>query len=440
MIIRLRGAFAASLVLTALAGAGAASAQATFPSARDSDPVKLGWMVGSPPPPEKLIRWEDMSIYRFPQMRWSFANFRQFVPTTNVWRGEGPVAPLPRALRDDIDAVTFTPLGRNETMTWAQSLEANYTDAIVVLHRGRIVYERYFGVMAPHQPHMAMSVTKSIFGTLGAMLVAEGKLDENALVTKYIPELAGTAYGDATVRQVLDMTIGVKYSENYADPKAEIWQYARAGGVFPRPPGYDGPTSFYGYLRTLQKEGEHGQAFAYKTVNTDVLGWLIRRATGQTVGQVLSERIWQKLGAEHDAYLVIDSEGTEFAGGGFNSTVRDMARLGEMMRLGGRFNGQQIVPQAVVDDIRRGADPAYFAKAGYATLPGWSYRNMWWVSHNEHGAYTARGIHGQVIYIDPKAEMVIARFGAHPSASNVGNDPLTLPAVHAMGEALLARS
>ena len=210
----------------------AAFAQSPPLNAADSDPVKLGWMAGSPPPPEKLIRWEDMSIYRFPQTRWSFANFRQFVPTTNVWRGDGPVATLPHALRDDIDAVTFTPLGRNGTMTWAQSLEANYTDAIVVLHRGRIVYERYSGVMAPHQPHMAMSVTKSIFGTLGAMLVAEGKLEENALVTKYIPELARTAYGDATVRQVLDMTIGVQYSENYADPKAEIWQYARAGGVF----------------------------------------------------------------------------------------------------------------------------------------------------------------------------------------------------------------
>ena len=424
---------AAALSMTAATGL----AQSPPLSAADSDPVKLGWMVGSPPPPDKLIRWEDMSIYRFPQTRWSFANFRQFVPTTNVWRGEGPVSPLPRALRDDIDAVTFTPLGRNDTMTWAQSLEANYTDAIVVLHRGRIVYERYFGVMSPHQPHMAMSVTKSIFGTLGAMLVAEGRLDENALVTKYIPELAGTAYADATVRQVLDMTIGVKYSENYADPKAEVWQHARAGGVFPRPAGYDGPTSFYGYLRTLQKAGEHGRAFAYKTVNTDVLGWLIRRATGQTVGQLLSERIWQKLGAEHDAYLVIDSEGTEFAGGGFNSTVRDLARFGEMMRRDGRFNGRQIVPQAVVDDIRRGADPAHFAQAGYATLPGWSYRNMWWVSHNEHGAFSARGIHGQAIYIDPKAEMVIARFGSHPLASNTHFDATSLPAFHALAQHLM---
>jgi CubicO group peptidase (beta-lactamase class C family) len=425
------------LAAATLGVAPAAWSQGAPLSAADSDPVKLGWMVGSPPPPDKLIRFADGSYLRFPQSRWSFANIRHFVPTSGVWRGDGSVSVLPRAERDDIDDVTFTPLGASGTMTWAQSLDANYTDAIVVLHKGRIVYERYFGVTQPHSNHIAMSVTKSYIGTLAAMLVAEGKLDERAPVTKYIPELANSAYGDATVREVMDMTIGVKYSENYADPKAEIWSHSRAGGLLPRPPGYDGPTSFYAFLQTLQKEGEHGQAFAYKTVNTDVLGWLIRRVTGQSLGQLLSERFWQPLGAERDAYLLIDSEGTEFAGGGLNPALRDMARFGEMMRLDGRFNGKQIVPKAVVEDIRRGAGKADFAKAGYTLLPGWSYRNMWWVTHNEHGAYTARGIHGQVIYIDPKAEMVIARFGSHPLASNANFDPTSLPAYHALAKHLM---
>jgi CubicO group peptidase (beta-lactamase class C family) len=419
------------------AGAALAGEPQRFADAVDSDPVALGWMTGSPPPADKLVRYADMSLYHFPETRWSFANFRQLMPTTNIWRGDGTPSALPRALREDIDKLTFTPLGRSEPMTWEQSLAANYTDAIVVLHKGRIVYERYFGVMNPHNPHMAMSVTKSFFGTLGAMLVAEGRLDENALVSRYIPELKDTAYGDATVRQVLDMTVGVRYSEDYADPKAEIWQYARAGGVFPRPAGYDGPTSFYGFLETLQKDGEHGQAFAYKTINTDVAGWLIRRATGQSVGELLSERIWQKLGAEQDAYMVVDSEGTEFAGGGFNPTLRDMARFGETMRLDGRFNGQQIVPKAVVDDIRRGANREDFAKAGFKTLPGWSYRDMWWVSHDDHGVFAARGIHGQAIYIDPKAEMVIARFASFPLAANTYLDPTTLPAFRALAEHLM---
>jgi CubicO group peptidase (beta-lactamase class C family) len=429
--------FPVGILAAVAAGAALAGEPQSFADAADSDPAALGWMLGSPPPADRLVRYEDLSMYRFPQMRWSFANFRQLMPSTNVWRGDGKLSELPRALRDDIDGITFTPMGRSDTMTWEQSLAANYTDAIVVLHRGRIVYERYFGVMNDHNAHMAMSVTKSIFGTLGAMLVAEGRLDEKALVGQYIPELKDTAYGDATVRQVLDMTVGVKYSENYADPAAEIWQHVRAGGVFPRPPGYAGPTSFYGFLQTLRKEGEHGEAFAYKTVNSDVAGWLIRRATGQSVGAVLSERIWQKLGAEQDAYLLVDSVGTEFAGGGFNPTLRDMARFGEMMRLDGRFNGLQIVPRAVVDDIRQGASQADFAKAGFKTLPGWSYRDMWWVSHDDHGVFEARGIHGQAIYIDPKAEMVIVRFASYPLAANAHLDPTTLPAFRALAEHLM---
>jgi CubicO group peptidase (beta-lactamase class C family) len=236
---------------------------------------------------------------------------------------------------------------------------------------------------------------------------------------------------------VLDMTTGLAYSEDYTNPQAEIWSHARAGSVFPRPPGYDGPMSFYEYLATVRKQGEHGERFAYKTVNSDVVGWLIRRVTGQSAGEVLATRIWQRLGAEEDAYILVDTVGNEFAGGGLNVALRDLARFGEMMRLDGRFNGQQIVPKAVVDDIRRGAKVEDFAKAGYPTMPGWSYRNQWWVSHNAHGAYTARGVHGQLIYVDPKAEMVIVRFGSHPQASNVHLDPTSLPAYHAVAEHLL---
>ena len=409
-----------------------------FPSAADSDPVKLGWMQGDPPPPDKLVRFADMTLYRFPQIRWSFANFRQLTPTSNIARGDGPVSVLPKAERKEIDALTFTPMARTDSMTWEQSLAANYTDAILILHKGQIVYERYLGVMKPSQHHMAMSVTKSIFGTLAAMLVDEGKLDERALVTSLIPELKKTAYEGATVRHVMDMTIGVQYSENYADTHSEIWAHVLAGGVMPRPAGYSGPDSFYGFLQTLKKEGEHGNGFYYKTVNSDVLGWLIRRATGRGVGAVLSERVWRRMGPEHDAYILSDSTGTEFAGGGFNCTLRDLARFGEVLRLDGFYNGQQIISRAVVADIRKGASKSDYETCGLtATTPGWSYRNMWWVTHNEHGAYSARGIHGQAIYIDPMAQMVIARFGSHPLAGNFNFDPTSLPAFHAVARHLM---
>jgi CubicO group peptidase (beta-lactamase class C family) len=409
----------------------------TLPTAEQTDPIKLGWMVGSPPPADKLIRFADGSGYKFPQTRWSFSNFRQLIPTTQVSRGLGAPVPLPRAMRDDLDAVSFVPLGKDTPMTWGDAFNANYTDGIVVLHKGRVVYERYAGALRPEGQHISMSVTKSFFGTLGAMLVAEGKLDENAPVSKYVPELKDSAFGDATIRQVLDMRTGLKYSENYLDPNAEIWQHTRAGGVLPRPPGYQGPQTFYEFLQTVKKEGEHGGPFAYKTVNSDALGWVIRRATGQSIGQLMSERIWSRMGAEQDAYFTVDSVGNEFAGGGLNAGLRDMARFGEMMRNQGRFNGQQIIPAAVVQDIAKGGDKTAFPQASFPTLPGWSYRNMWWVSNNEHGAYSARGIHGQAIYIDPKAEMVIARYASHPMPNNPFNDPTSLPAYMALAKHLM---
>ncbi len=411
-----------------------------FPSAADTDPVKMGWMVGSPPPPDKLIAFQDGGVYQFPKTRWSFCNFRRMGPTTAVSRGLGPASPLQRAELAELDAVEFTPLGSYKSMTWGQAYDANYTDGVVVLHKGRIVYERYSGAMKPEGQHIAMSVTKSFFGLIGQMLVAEGALEESAPVTRYVPELQNSAFADATIRQVLDMRTGLKYSENYADPQAEIWMHARAGGVLPRPPQYAGPQTFYEFLQTVQKEGQHGGNFAYKTVNTDVIGWIIRRVTGLSIGEVLSECIWSKIGMEQDAYFTVDSAGNEFAGGGLSAGLRDMARFGELLRNHGTWAGQQIIPQVVIDDIRFNGDVAAFPVGNFPTLNGWCYRNMWWVSNNAHGAYAARGIHGQAIYIDPKAEMVIARFGSHPLAANTHFDPTSLPAYHAVAQFLLNKS
>jgi CubicO group peptidase (beta-lactamase class C family) len=409
----------------------------TYPNAHDSDPIRLGWMQGSPPPPDKVVKHADGSFYRFPQLRWSFSHLRQLLPTTHIARGTGPIRALPLALRGDLDAVTWGVLGSGAQMTWAQAFDANYTDGIVVLQRGRIVYQRYAGALAADGQHIAHSVTKSLVGTLGATLLHEGLLDERKRVDHYVPELARSGLGSATLRQVMDMTSGVKYPEHYADPKADALDFVRAGGFFPRPAGYVGPTSFYETLQSIQRDGAHGQAFAYQTVNTDTLAWVMRRVTGQGFGQLLEQRIWRALGAEQDAYCMVDTKGTEFAGGGLNAGLRDLARFGEMLRRGGHYNGKQIVPTAVVEDIARGASTADFAKAGYPTLPGWSYRAMWWHTHNAHGAYMARGVHGQAIYIDPRAEMVIARFGSHPQAANVHLDPTSLPAYHALARYLV---
>lgn len=402
----------------------------------ETDPAALGWMEGAPPPEDRMVRQTDGSFYQFPRTRWAFSNMRSLFPTTNLWHGSGPPSPLPADLRDDLDDATFLPIGSDKPMRWDEALRASYADAVMVLHRGKIVYERYFGVTGRHTPHMSFSMTKSYYGTLAAMLVEDGELDETKSVAHYIPELAESGFGDATVRQVLDMTTAIHYSEDYNDPKAEVFAFALAGGVFPRPPGYSGPDGYYAYLPTLGKDGEHGSQFTYKSVNTEVLGWIIARVTGQNPITVLQDRIWSQLGTEDDAYLLVDSHGTGWAAGGLNATLRDHARFGEMMRLGGNFNGKQIVPEAVVNRIREGASQADFAKAGYETLPGWSYRDQWWVSHNRNGAFAARGVHGQTIYIDPAAEMVIVRLASNPQAKNAYIDPVSLPAYEAIASRL----
>ncbi|MFC6300909.1 serine hydrolase [Pseudomonas sp. CCM 7893] len=425
--------------LLCLAGTVASAAtQSTFPDAAASDPATLKWMVGAPPPADRTLRFEDGSYFRFPAMRWSVANFRQLMPTVNVSRGLGAPLALPEHPVPGIDELSVMPVGASQPLTWRQTLDATYTDGIVVLHRGAIVYERYLGVLKPDGQHAAMSVTKSVIGTLGAMLVADGTLDAGKKIVDYVPELAGSAFGNATLRQVLDMTTALDYSEDYADPNAQVWAHAQAGNPLPKPKDYTGPRSYYEFLQTVQPKGKHGRAFGYKTVNTDVLGWVIARATGRNVAQLLSERIWSRLGAEQDAYFTVDSIGTPFAGGGLNTGLRDLARFGEMLRNSGRFNGQQIVPESVVKDIQQGGDKQAFAQAGYGQLKGWSYRSMWWVTHNADGAFMARGVHGQSIYIDPKAEMVIVRYASHPIAGNAANDSVTLPAFEAMARRLLA--
>ena len=198
---------------------------------------------------------------------------------------------------------------------------------------------------------------------LGEILVAEDNLDEKAVLGTLIPELTGSAFGDATVRQVMDMTTALDYSEDYADPNAEVWTYAKAGSPLPTPPGYEGPRSYFEYLQTVKKKGVHGAAFGYKTVNADALGWLIARATNTSVAELLSQRIWSRIGTAREAFYTVDSIGTPFAGGGFNATLRDMARLGQLMLDDGRLDNEQIVPAAAIARIRHGGKKDTFAKA-----------------------------------------------------------------------------
>ena len=427
-----------------LAVATSAHAQSEPMSAQDSDPRVLGWMEGFPPPADKIITQPDSVYFSFPRLRWSVCHLREFLPTEEISRGLGAPVPLDYAaphefadLRAQIDALTFMPIDGTEPMTWEQSLYANYTDGMLIMHKGQVVYERYFGCLEEDSKHAAMSMTKSVTGLLAQIMVTEGTLDETLLVRDIIPEIGDSAFATATIRQVMDMTTGVQYSENYSDPNADIWLYSAAASPLPKPADYSGPNGYWEYLQQVKPEGAHGDAFHYKTINSDMLGWIISRVSGKSVTELASERLWRRMGAEQDAYQTVDGKGVPFAGGGLTAGLRDLGRLGQLMLNEGVINGERLFSAEVVERIRAGGDPSKFH--GFATIPNGSYTSQWWVFHNDNGAFAARGVHGQTIYVDPTAEMVLVRFASYPKAQNGFIDPTSLPAYQAVADFLSSR-
>ena len=438
-------AMATGLVV-ALGAATGTKAQSAPLSAEESDPNVMGWMQGFPPPKDKLITQHDSNYFSFPKLRWSVCHLREFLPTEEISRGLGAPMPLsypsPAEFADmarEIDALTFMPMNGDTPMTWEESLYANYTDGMLIMHRGQVVYERYFGCLEEDGKHAIMSMTKSITGLLGEILVAESVLDDTLLVRDVIPEIGDSAFATATVREVMDMTTGVQYSEDYSDPNADIWLYSAAASPLPKPEGYDGPNGYWEYLQQVAPEGEHGAEFHYKTINSDMLGWMISRVTGKAVTDLASERLWSRMGAEQDAYQTVDGKGVPFAGGGVTASLRDLGRLGQLLLDGGiAADGTRLFPAEVVEAIAAGGDQSKFS--GFATIPNGSYTSQFWVFHNDNGAYAARGVHGQTIYVDPTAEMVLVRLASFPRAQNGFIDPTSLPAYQAVADYLMTRN
>jgi hypothetical protein len=401
-----------------------------------SDPNILGWMRGSPPAPDRLITFQDDRFLSFPRHRWALSHVSELLSVAPVARRADRVsllAPATETHTTAFEALRFKSRDGQDT-SWLKALSDTYTDGIAVLHRGRLVYERYFGALEPDRRHLSFSLTKSYASTLAATLIHQGALDEQWRIPHVIPELAATAYGNATIRQLLDMEVAVSYSEDYDDPGAEVWQYARAAGMRSIPHGYQGPTSLYAFLCRLQGAGRHGELFDYKTPNTEVLAWLMQRVTGVPFATLLSERLWQPLGCEHDGHIIVDATGVAVAGAGLSVTLRDLLRFGELMRTDGAIGRQQVIPAAVVANIRRGGNRANFARADYPLLPGYSYRDMWWITHNQDQAFEGRGIHGQRLFVSPGAELVIGRLASHPIGTSAANEPITQPLIHAATE------
>ncbi len=384
--------------------AGAFSASATDGKYATAKELKL--MEGFPPPPDKQVT-KATAMKTPPFNRWSYQHMRMFYPTANV-----PAADKPVPLRKSIDrnferGVRIKEPGTGKTKSLANWLKETWTDALVVIRGDRIVYEKYLNGMTPNTPHQMMSATKSFAGLLGLMAVADGKLKESDLVTKYVPELKkkNGAFNGATFGQVLNMTNSMDFSEVYADPRSGIMTYAAVLGWTPKVKGIKYPPSLYKYLETLKIDPKYkqGQIFHYQTPKTDVVNWVTNRVTHESFQKYLYDKIWSKIGTEGETYVLLDNNATAVAGGGLNASPYNLARFAIMMKNGGTFNGKQVVPAAIVDKIAKGGSIEAFDNGPDSDdvvhkKGEWSYRAMWWVKHTKAmEAFMAIGVHGQWI-------------------------------------------
>jgi CubicO group peptidase (beta-lactamase class C family) len=378
-----------------------------------------------------------LSNWRLPPFnRWSFHHVREIVPTAAIYRSERLVDRIP--LRPAaIERLGFKgPDGKDWTIH--EMLAGTWTDGFLVMQGGQALMEWYDSGLRPEIPHIVFSVSKSISAVLAGVVIGDGRLDPDAPVTKYIPEVADSAYGgDCTVRHVLDMTVSVNFIEDYLDAQGDFARYRVATAWNPVPDGMR-PGDLRSFLTTIRRgPGPHGKIFHYVSPNSDLLGWILERASGKAYANLLSDAIWRKLGTEFDAYITVDRNGAPRSAGGICTTLRDLARFGELVRNRGKVGDTQVVPDWWIDDIRTKGDPAAWAAGDLAKLiPGGRYRGKWYNLGNDRDAFCAIGIHGQWIYVDPTSEVVIAKLSSQPLPLDDKLDHLLLTAFDAIARKL----
>jgi len=358
-----------------------------------------------------------------PFSRRAFHHVREIVPTAEIAAERDAPDPFTVAPRD-IAAIPFEePDGVGTTV--GRFLPEGFTDALIVLQGRKIVCEWYDPGYDPAFPHIVFSVSKSITSCLAGIMAGQGLVDPDAPAVRYIPEAEGSAYGDCTVRHILDMTVDIDFEESYLDPDGAFARYREATGWNPlRDPA--NPPDLRSFLVSLGRTGKpHGETFRYISPNSDFLGWLLERVGGKPMAELLSQHIWRPMGARDAASITVDRLGAPRNAGGICATARDLALFGATMRDGGKApNGMQVIPSDWVADIRNNGDRQAWLNGdpGFSgLLPEGRYRSKWYQVGNAHGAFCAIGIHGQWIYVDPAADVVIVKLSAQPEPLD---DPL----------------
>jgi isopenicillin-N N-acyltransferase-like protein len=402
----------------------------------DAAAESVAFMSGAPPFPAAaqvtLADWQDG-----PHNRWAFQHIRELIPTVRIARGSGPVRKLAAAPRDVL-GIRLRSGGR--TLRTAEVLAETYTDGFAVLHRGKLVAEHYANHLTPDTPHLLMSVSKSVTAAVAGILVGDGRLDVTAQVTDVVPELRGTSFAGATVQHLLDMRAGTRFNEDYDDVDSDVRAYERVYLWRPDvPAGRDEPprpADALEYFATLPNDGPHGGPFRYRSILTDVMAWVLEKASGQRFAELVSAELWQPMGAEFDADITVDARGNALADGGMSASLRDLLRFGALY-LPSDTTG--LLGRAWVDDTARGAPDGAEAFVAHSRAEnfgsGAHYRNYWWVHDSAAPILAAEGIYGQHIYVHGPADLVIVKLSTWPTPTSPAFERLTLDAATAIATA-----
>ena len=378
----------------------------------------------------------DLSNWRTsPVNRWSFRNVQELIPCAEIAGAPDNPQPLPSETQSfsnfSLKAEDGTALSLRDV------LKATNTDGFLVLHQGQIVYQFHDNGMTAQTPHILMSASKSIVGLVVGILASQGKIDAEAEVAHYVPEIAKGPYRGATVRHLLDMRtrIVLDAKQQRAYDLATHWFPVEAGeerGDF---------HSFFTSLAASSGARPHGGPFNYVSANTDLLGWVIERASGQPFAEVASALLWKPLGAQQSALITVDSKGAPRTTVGICATLRDFARFGQLVARGGRRGSKQILPEAWLDDMAENGDREAWNKGAwtqgsYAGLD-MHYRSGWCVFNEAPKMLHATGIHGQNLYVDRTNDIVVAKVSSWADPSDYPRARLVQRAVAEIRRCLL---
>ena len=352
-----------------------------------------------------------------PVNRWTFSHMREMIPTANIPRDANRFLMLNNS--DDLVA-DFSVEFQGRTQSIDEIAAHQFIDGLLIIKDGEIVVENYYGHLTQDRPHLMNSVSKSIVGLLAGKLAAQGVIDLEKPVSHYVPALAKSGYAPDSLQTVLDMRDGSDYTETYSDFTTTFrLQDCAIGWTDADYCPKNGPIGLYEFLPTVGRDKSKLGTFSYRSGSTNVIGWVLEAATKQSLAELISEHVWQPMGAEFDANITVDEGGLVLADHGISATLRDLGRIGLLVLNDGKAFGNEVIPTAFIQDILgQQGDPTWPYPAPNGYMP--YYRSFWWGEGNPGGDISGYGIHGQFVRVVPEAGLVITMYSTWPRADGDG--------------------